>query len=432
MGGGARQGGPIYITRGMKAMCDCGTAPRGQYLNIVKDHGVICGPEQQPALNTNDHTTDTVIGFGNCKSSSNAKLQMQKGVIGTLVGGSPLNLIVKAVSGKNIVDLMSDIGLISCKCEPDTPQVWQLGDEEHILDGAPILTRESVLYCRNGGVITIIEENEDGDGDTAGEESEKNIEIEKNEVDSAAQKALAEALEKIDAACLVETSQDGNRGIAKDGSELTTATSSIGMIAMATMATCSANIASRVLPSLGLADTTIENCIPVQISVVQREETLVQNEKVDIPSEALDSQGRICDMSKLGAFQMFQQPFSISGGGAVAAYNTIKTLSPQSAPSFAQVIYDMEKFGAVKTPSGMFVSGVSDYLSKQGYGVEYLLPGEEGIPSELARQVSMIGLSLDDAVLNYSTLSQKDGMEVSNCFSLMISSRDMEVQNGTL
>ena len=55
--------GPIYITRGMKAMCDCGTAPKGNYLNNVEDHVVIFCPEQQPLLNANDQTTDTVFGF---------------------------------------------------------------------------------------------------------------------------------------------------------------------------------------------------------------------------------------------------------------------------------------------------------------------------------------------------------------------------------
>ena len=90
MSGEGTSHGPIYITRGMKAMCDCGTAPRGNYLNIVVDHGVITGPEQQPLLNANDHTTDTVIGFGNCKSGTNPKIQLQKGVMSFLLGGNPL------------------------------------------------------------------------------------------------------------------------------------------------------------------------------------------------------------------------------------------------------------------------------------------------------------------------------------------------------
>ena len=161
--------GPIYITRGMKAMCDCGTAPKGNYLNIVVDHGVIVGPEQQPLLNANDHTTDTVIGFGNCKSGTNPKIQLQKGVMSFLLGGNPLAMVVTAVTGKGMGDILADIGLISCKCEPDTPQVWQNCDEEHILDGAPVLTKDSFLSCRNGGTITIMEEEGTPDGAQASE-----------------------------------------------------------------------------------------------------------------------------------------------------------------------------------------------------------------------------------------------------------------------
>ena len=109
MSGEGTSHGPIYITRGMKAMCDCGTAPKGNYLNIVEDHGVITGPEQQPLLNANDHTTDTVIGFGNCKSDANPKVRLQKGIASVLLGGNPLAMIVTAVTGKRMGDILADI-----------------------------------------------------------------------------------------------------------------------------------------------------------------------------------------------------------------------------------------------------------------------------------------------------------------------------------
>lgn len=429
--------GPIYVTRGMKAQCNCGTAPKGQYLNIVVDHGVVTGPDQQPVLNTNDHTTDTVIGFGNCTSDTNPKLQMQKGFLNFLVGGSPLNLIVKAVSGKNAVDLMSDIGLISCKCEPDTPQVWQMGDEEHILDGAPVLTKDSVLYCRNGGIITIMEEEKDTESSESAEgQTEENQEV--DVVDAAAQDAAAAAMEKINAAMPAEMQQDGtsesNQASTSDGGSgmtsyggggngsvgtvgANTVASATEMAAMAVMATYPSSISSRVMPSLGIQDLSADNCTPVHSSLAQRTAALTQNQDIKMPASALNEQGLITDLSKLNEFQMFQQPVSVAGGSAVAAYNAMKQLTPQSAPSFSQVIFEMEAYGAVETPNGMFVPGLSDYLAKQGCGVEFFLPEEE-LPTG---QGAAIGLSLNQGIMSYQTLVPD---QKADCLSLMVTPKN--------
>ena len=429
--------GPIYVTRGMKAQCNCGTAPKGQYLNIVVDHGVVTGPDQQPVLNTNDHTTDTVIGFGNCTSDTNPKLQMQKGFLNFLVGGSPLNLIVKAVSGKNAVDLMSDIGLISCKCEPDTPQVWQMGDEEHILDGAPVLTKDSVLYCRNGGIITIMEEEKDTESSESAEgQTEENQEV--DVVDAAAQDAAAAAMEKINAAMPAEMQQDGtsesNQASTSDGGSGMTSyggggNGSVGtvganivasateMAAMAVMATYPSSISSRVMPSLGIAGLSADNCTPVHSSLAQRTAALTQNQDIKMPASALNEQGLITDLSKLNEFQMFRQPVSVAGGSAVAAYNAMKQLTPQSAPSFSQVIFEMEAYGAVETPNGMFVPGLSDYLAKQGCGVEFFLPEEE-LPTG---QGAAIGLSLNQGIMSYQTLVPD---QKADCLSLMVTPKN--------
>lgn len=434
--------GPIYVTRGMKAQCSCGTAPKGQYLNIVIDHGVVTGPEQQPVLNTNDHTIDTVIGFGNCTSDSNPKLQMKKGVLNFLVGGNPLNLVVKAVSGKDMMDIMSDIGLVSCKCVPDTPQVWQMGDEEHILDGAPILTKDSVLYCRNGGTITIMEEQESADSsESIGGETEESQEV--DVVDSAAQEAVAAAMQKINAAIPPETEANAASQAASQGqsggmtggegsggsspgrsAETNTASSPAEMVAMTVMATYPSSVSSRVMPSMGIAGLSADNCVPIRSSLEQRAATLAQNQKIKMPVDALNEQGLITDISKLDAFQMFQQPVSAAGGSAVAAYNAMKQLTPKSAPSFSQVIFDMEAYGAVETPSGKFVPGLSDYLAKQGCGVEFALPGE-ALPGG---QGAAIGLSLNQGVMSYQTLTPD---QKTNLFSLMVTPENGGVQNGT-
>lgn len=527
--------GPIYVTRGMKAMCNCGTAPKGQYLNVVKDHGVVAGPQEQPVLNTNDHTIDNVIGFGNCRSSMNPTIQIQKSIVGSLLMPG-LNLIAKVVTGKSLVDMMCDAGLITCKCVPVTPQVWQMGDEEHILDGAPALTKESVLYCRNGGVITIMEEEKSADGAQEQGEADAEQEEEVDVVDTAAQEALTKAMEKISAAVPAEVasggggasvspagqpaSQSGHGGSfgagassgfggaserdthASEPASTGTAApntaahaeqkkmqfharlpgsaerrlmqapsdslassalsarpvhrgttshiqmpeartsgaapllpargraapaSSTDMAAMAAMSTCPAKTASRVMPAMGWNGLTADNCKAVFVPEAQRAKTLAQNQTLTIPAGALDSCGRICDLSKLDQFQMFQRPVSEVGEGAAAAYNAMKTLSPQSAPSFAQVIYDLEGYGAVQTTDGLFVPGLSNYLCKQGCQVEYLLPGD-AVPDTPGGS-STIGLSLEGSTLHYSTQKAE---KTAQGFSMLVSPRRTEVYDGVL
>lgn len=419
--------GPIYITRGMKAMCDCGTAPKGNYLNIAVDHGVVVGPEQQPLLNANDHTTDTVIGFGNCKSGANPKIQLQKGVVSFLLGGNPLALVVTAVTGKGMGDILADIGLISCKCEPDTPQVWQNCDEEHILDGAPVLTKDSFLSCRNGGTITIMEEESTPDGEQSaeGEDAAETAEEDIDVVDDRAQEALAAAMEKINAA--VPPSETSEAAAASGGdagsapaAQSAAAAAAVGMLAMATMSTYPAATASRVMPALGLTDAAMA---PLKMTAAQRAEELAQNQTAVMPPAALNEQGLITDVSQLGAFQMFQQPASLSAGGAVAAYNAMKAVSPQTAPSFADVIYGMEEYGAVQTPDGVFSPGISDFLTKQGCGVQYLMPGET---APAAPNSSVIGLSLNQSMMSYEAVGFGDSREPISQFALAVMPQQLE------
>lgn len=422
--------GPMYITRGMKAMCKCGTAPKGNYLNIVVDHGVIAGPEQQPVLNTNDHTTATVIGFGNCTSDANPKLRLQQSVVAgisggltsVLLGGSPLAVIVGATVGSSIGKVLTDIGLISCKCEPDTPQVWRNGDEEHILDGAPILTKESVLYCRNGGTIYIMEEEDAPDGPQAEDSSEGENDTEEKEdvVDTRAQEALLAAVEKINAASSGSEFSDGSGPSSVNMGSTSTGPVVVNMLAMATMSTYPAATASRVMPALGLTNAAMA---PLKMTTAQRAEELAQNQAAIMPPAALNEQGFITDVSQLGAFQMFQQPASLSAGGAVAAYNAMKAVSPQAAPSFADVIYGMEEYGAVQTPDGVFSPGISDFLTKQGCGVQYLMPGETApaVPNS-----SVIGLSLNQSMMNYEAISVGDSQEPISQFALAVMPQQLE------
>lgn len=192
------------------------------------------------------------------------------------------------------------------------------------------------------------------------------------------------------------------------------------MLAMATMSTYPAATASRVMPALGLTDATLA---PLQMTAAQRAEEFVQNKTVSLPPDALDTQGFITDMSQLGAFQMFQQPANLSAAGAVAAYNAMKAVSPQAAPSFADIIYGMEEYGAVQTPSGVFSPGISDFLVKQGCSVQYLMPGET---APTAQNSSVIGLSLNQSMMNYDAIGLSGSQEPMSQFALAVMPQQLE------
>ena len=192
------------------------------------------------------------------------------------------------------------------------------------------------------------------------------------------------------------------------------------MLAMATMSTYPAITASRVMPALGLTDAPMK---PLQMTAAQRAEEFMQNQTASLPPDALNEQGFITDMSQLGAFQMFQQPANLSASGAVAAYNAMKAVSPQTAPSFADIIFGMEEYGAVQSPNGVFSPGISDFLVKQGCSVQYLMPGEI---APAFQNSSVIGMSLNQSMMNYDAVGFNGSQEPMSQFALAVMPQQLE------
>lgn len=141
-------GDPQYITRLMRIRCNKGTMDN--YINVGTDHGVLAGAEQQPVLNANDHTEENIIHCGNCESDQNPERMFRKGLISGLMGPAGW------LCGDLITDTLEDIGLMTCKCKPNTPVPWIFTNESNILEGAPALTIESKVACRYGGVIEFV------------------------------------------------------------------------------------------------------------------------------------------------------------------------------------------------------------------------------------------------------------------------------------
>lgn len=177
-----------YVYRLMRAKCEYGSLEN--YLNVDVDHGVLALEEQEPLLNANDHTNKNVIHFGNCSSPDNTEMKFRKGMM-TVLGG---------VTGFIMGEILEDVGIMATKCKPQTPIPWILGHKSNCLDGAPALTLQSELACKNGGAITLVPLDEYPDDDTENpppNEDLENIPPPDTVVQDGINSALNEAFDKV-------------------------------------------------------------------------------------------------------------------------------------------------------------------------------------------------------------------------------------------
>ena len=181
---------PKYITRLMRIRCDKGTMDN--YINVGTDHGVLAGADQQPVLNANDHTKENIIHCGNCESDENPERMFRKRLVAGCMG--PIGALI----GNTVTDLLEDVGIMTCKCKPNTPVPWIYANENNILEGAPALTMNSTLACRYGGVITFVPLDEyPEEQPVAEEEGQEPDKQEEDGVGEAAAAALEAALGKV-------------------------------------------------------------------------------------------------------------------------------------------------------------------------------------------------------------------------------------------
>lgn len=152
-----------YVTRLMRARCSKGTMEN--YLNVDIDHGIVVGADVQPLMNANDHVSGRhVIHFGCCESDQNPERMFRKALVGGFLGGF-------------IADALEDVGIMTCKCKPNTPNPWQFVNDDSIVEGAPALMVCSTLTCRYGGVIEIVDPDGNGDINIPQDETEPDIPI---------------------------------------------------------------------------------------------------------------------------------------------------------------------------------------------------------------------------------------------------------------
>lgn len=194
-------GDPKYITRLMRIRCSKGTMDN--YINVGTDHGVLAGADQQPVLNANDHTKENLIHCGNCESDANPERMLKKKLVASLMGPAGL------VAGDMLTAAMEKLGIMPCKCKPNTPLPWIFTNENNILEGAPALTMDSKIACRYGGVIEFVPLNEyPADEQETTPEPERKEEIpEPDIVETEVAEAVRAAREEV-----AETEEGGENG----------------------------------------------------------------------------------------------------------------------------------------------------------------------------------------------------------------------------
>lgn len=163
--------GKKYVLHGMYAECSMGTMKN--YLNTDVGHGVVY--QGQPLLNANDHTPQiNLTHFGDCNSKmiyEEAKKQADEKYKAE-AGDNFFERAGKALA-KNVTKAV--VTVQECfavnKCQLDTPLPWRFCNEEHMVDGAPALTMDSVCPCKFGGIISIVEVPDPEPEEETGEET---------------------------------------------------------------------------------------------------------------------------------------------------------------------------------------------------------------------------------------------------------------------
>ncbi len=106
-----------YAYKDENMMCVVGTAPAA--LKLTADHGVFV--ENVAMANANDHIANSNVGpFGTCAIKT------------------------AAASG------------VPQPCMPVTPLAWLNTNMDFMIEGAPALTKSSILPCMCGGVIMFV------------------------------------------------------------------------------------------------------------------------------------------------------------------------------------------------------------------------------------------------------------------------------------
>lgn len=372
---------PKYAMRLMRIRCSKGTMDN--YINIERDHGVLAGGDSQPVLNANDHTDKCIIHCGNCESDENPERMFRKGLVGGLLG--PLEWL----SGGAVTDFLEDVGVMTCKCTPKTPLPWINTNENNILEGAPTLTMDSKVACRYGGVIEFVPLDQYPPEEPAAysETSEEETTPAEDVVGDAFAAALDAAMSAV-----AETGAAGAAAVAKV---------QVALAAVAAMPAQDAQASHGCERDQGIVhsanDITMDQALSITDS--QRAQNYGHNMAQVFPEDSLDADGMIINQGKLDMFNINNCGIDYGGCGAIALYNTIRTLNPDTNVTFPQTIYWMEPYGILNNTLGAVPMGITSVLNEMGYETQYCFNQDPAM-------VSAAAANADAAITLYATTEE--------------------------
>ncbi len=376
---------PKYITRLMRIRCTKGTMDN--YINVDVDHGVLAGAEQQPVLNANDHTEKNIIHCGNCESDENPERMFRKGLVSGLMG--PLGFLL----ADSVTNFLEDVGIMTCKCKPNTPKPWLFTNEDNILEGAPALTMNSKLACRYGGTISFVPLDEYPPeepaqmSEEAGEEAGDTPPAE-DVVGEALESALENAMAQIEA-----TGEVGKEAVEKVQLALAAAAAMPGEESTEDSKDCDCQREQNAINSL--EDITYEKAFS-SVTDADRAANYIHNSSQEFAEGVLDADKMIINQSEMDNFLINNSTVAYSGCGAIALYNTIKTLDPESEVTFSQAVYWMEPYGVLNNAFGLLPMGVTNALNELGYETQYCFSTD---PTEISKAAA----EADAAICLYAT-----------------------------
>jgi len=386
----ARMDDQKYVTRLMRAYCTKGTM--SNYLNVDIDHGIVVGADSQPLMNANDHVAGRhVIHFGCCESDQNPERMFRKALIGGLLGGL-------------VANFLEDIGILTCKCKPNTPNPWEFVNEDSIVEGAPALMFGSVLTCRYGGCIKLLPEDQYPPAELAPETEEDvppTVPAYAGACD-AVQAAIGDAMSKI--------SETGTAG-AETVQEVKAA---LALAAAMPPQPQSAPHSCEGEPDYlhEMEDISYKYMLPVDGR--QRELNYAHNKAQKFPEGSLNEDGLIINQGKLGDFHINNVGADYGGCGAIALYNTVKMLNPNTNFTFADAIYQMEPYGILSNTLGAMPTGISHCLNKMGYETDYVMLNSKAIGEAAANSDAAIVLYATTSNVHYVAFQPVEDPDESN------------------
>lgn len=398
---------PRYITRLMKMECDMGTVKN--YINVDKDHGVLAGGncDAQPVMNANDHTSKHVIHFGKCKSESNPERAFREMLVKALLGPAGAFL-----TGP-MLDKLEELGILTYQCKPNTPQPWIDTNEDCIIEGAPALTMDSQLACRYGGRITFaplenvdVNEQEPGNPEeTAQPEDIVNEAFQAAVGDAMAEvsdlgEAGAESVEKVQAALALASAMPAQTGMsAQSGGNFNQNQTAVPNTMAGNGDFQGTSIPSNMLSSM----ESIDYNKPIsKMEAFSHEDTMTERDAFNFDElmsnpDVTDADGMVIDQSAMENIRIYDSNVAMAGSAAVALYNTIKTLEPDTDMTFMQAVQQMESYGKIAHPVlGTVPLGIADALHKRGYKTQYCFETDTEIVSNEA-------VNADASIMMYAT-----------------------------